>query len=40
MVSAVAAATGVAVVAVLTLRAMAEWNEKEARDRAHRDQTP
>ena len=29
-------AVGVAVVAVLTLRAMAEWRAIEARDRAHR----
>ena len=33
---AVAAAVGVAVVAVLTLRAMAEWRAIEARDRARR----
>ena len=30
-------AIGVAVVAVLTLRAMAEWKAIEARDRARRD---
>ena len=34
--SAIATAVGVAIVAVLTLRAMAEWNEKEARERARR----
>jgi predicted lipid-binding transport protein (Tim44 family) len=33
--SAIGCAVGVAVVAVLALRAMAEWNEKEARRRAH-----
>jgi len=33
--SAVGTAFGVAIVAVLALRAMAEWNEKEARQRAH-----
>ena len=33
--SAVGCAIGVAIVAVLALRAMAEWNEKEARQRAH-----
>lgn len=33
---AVIAAVGVAVVAVLTLRAMAEWKAIEARDRARR----
>ena len=35
VVSAIACAAGVAVVAVLTLRASAEWNEREARQRAH-----
>ncbi len=35
--AAVACAIGVAVVAVLTLRAMAEWRAIEARERAHRD---
>ncbi len=32
--SAVGTALGVAIVAVLTLRAMAEWNAKQARDHA------
>lgn len=35
--SAVGCALGVAVVAVLALRAMAEWDEKEARRRAHEE---
>lgn len=35
--SAVGCATGVAVVAVLALRAAAEWNQREARERAHRE---
>ncbi|MFT5201065.1 MAG: putative lipid-binding transport protein (Tim44 family) [Candidatus Aldehydirespiratoraceae bacterium] len=34
--SAIGCAVGVAVVAVLALRAMAEWNAKEVRDQAHR----
>jgi hypothetical protein len=38
--SAVAGAVGIAIVAVLALRAMAEWNEKEIRERAHRDDHP
>lgn len=38
--SAVGCAVGVAVVAVLALRASAEWNEREARERAHRRQGP
>ena len=33
--SAIGCALGVAIVAVLALRAMAEWNEKEARRQAH-----
>ncbi len=33
--SAIGTAVGVAIVTVLALRAMAEWNEKEARQRAH-----
>ena len=33
--SAIGCAAGVAVVAVLTLRAAAEWKEREARQRAH-----
>lgn len=37
LLSAIACAIGVAVVAVLALRAMAEWNAKEARARAHED---
>ncbi len=37
VIAAIACAGGVAVVAVLTLRAMAEWNEREARERAHRE---
>jgi hypothetical protein len=35
--SAIGCALGVAVVAVLALRAMAEWDEKEARRRAHEE---
>ena len=35
--SAIGCAVGVAVVAVLALRAMAEWDEKEARRRAHEE---
>lgn len=35
--SAIGCAIGVAVVAVLALRAMAEWHEKEARQRAHEE---
>lgn len=38
--SAIFGAGGVAIVAVLALRAMAEWNEKEVREAAHRDDTP
>jgi len=34
--SAVGTAVGVAIVAVLTLRAMAEWDAKQARERSHR----
>ena len=37
LVSAIACAVGIAIVAVLALRAMAEWNEKEIREQAHRD---
>lgn len=37
VVAAIGCALGVAVVAVLALRAMAEWNAKEARARAHDD---
>ncbi len=33
--SAVGTAIGVAIVAVLTLRAMAEWDTKQARERSH-----
>jgi len=36
--SAVGCAIGVAIVAVLTLRAMAEWNAKEAQERARTEQ--
>lgn len=36
VISAIVCAVGVAVVATLTLRAMAEWNAIEARDRARR----
>lgn len=36
--SAVGCAVGVAIVAVLALKASAEWNEREARERAHRQQ--
>lgn len=35
--SAIVCATGVAIVAVLALRAAAEWNEKQARERAHQE---
>ncbi|MDE0701471.1 MAG: hypothetical protein F4Y27_04580 [Acidimicrobiaceae bacterium] len=35
--SAIACAAGVAVVAVLALRAAAEWNQREARERAHQE---
>lgn len=35
LLSAIGCAIGVAIVAVLSLRAMAEWNEKETRRRAH-----
>lgn len=38
--SALGCATGVAVVAVLALRASAEWNERAARERAHRQKEP
>ncbi len=34
--AAVGTAIGVAIVAVLTLRAMAEWDARQARERAHR----
>jgi hypothetical protein len=40
LVSAIGCAIGIAVVAVLALRAMAEWHEKEARERAHREPGP
>ncbi|GJM38672.1 MAG: hypothetical protein DHS20C19_20390 [Acidimicrobiales bacterium] len=35
--SAIGCAVGVAIVAVLALRAMAEWNAKETIERAHRE---
>ncbi len=35
LVSAIGCAAGVSIVAVLALRAAAEWNEREARERAH-----
>lgn len=35
--SAIGCAIGIAIVAVLALRAMAEWNEKDARRRAHEE---
>lgn len=39
VVSAVGTAVGVAIVAVLTLRAMAEWDAKQIRDAAHKTDT-
>jgi predicted lipid-binding transport protein (Tim44 family) len=39
VVTAIAAASGVAIVAVLALRAMAEWHADETRAQAHRDGT-
>jgi predicted lipid-binding transport protein (Tim44 family) len=39
VVTAIAAAIGVAIVAVLALRAMAEWHADETRAQAHRDGT-
>lgn len=37
LVGAIGCAAGVAVVAVLALRAAAEWNQREARERAHQE---
>ena len=37
LVSAIGCAAGVSIVAVLALRAAAEWNQREARERAHQE---
>ena len=37
LVSAIGCAAGVSIVAVLALRAAAEWNEREARERANQE---